>query len=195
MPGATFGTRMVSALEKAKSGRATMTITRGSAKTALTMEFAVGPGGAMQAHATLGGGAAGATGTEVVVVDGASYVKLPKAVGGKTWVKLPTGGASVAPDPTAIAKSFSTAEVVYVGEENALRHYTITTSGVGAGTVQAYLDAQGRPARFTGQVAGSTLDATYSDWGAPVTVTAPPASQVTTSLGSLGSLGSTGAMG
>lgn len=183
VPGTTFGTRMLAAMRAAGSGRATMTITQGTGTTTLAMDFVFGSAGAMQAHATMSGGALGGSGTEVVVTDGATYVKLPKAVGGKTWFKTTGANAAAAADPTALAKTFSAAKVVFVGTEGGLQHYTITTTGVGAGTVQAYLDAQGRPSKVTGSVAGSTLRATYADWGTPVTVTAPPASQVTTTMG------------
>lgn len=182
VPGATFGTGMVSALQKAGSGRATMTVTQGSSRTSLQMEFAFGSGGTMRAHATMSGGLTGATGTEVVIADGATYVKLPKAVNGRTWLRTTTANG-VAPDPASIAKSFSGAKVVYVGQEGDLRHYTVTMGGASAGTVQAYLDDRGRPSRFTGKVGAVGLDATYSDWGTPVTVTPPPASQVTTTMG------------
>ena len=44
--------------------------------------------------------------------------------------------------------------------------------------VDLWLDDQDRPAKMTTTTSGVTMQVTYSDWGAPVTITAPPADQV-----------------
>ena len=169
-------------MTEAKSGKAALKISGGAAAAAasdFSMEFAFGDDQKMNMHATV----KAATGsTEIIVVGGATYLKLPKAVNGKTWFKSSDAAAAAAADPTAIAKGFAGATVKDVGEEGDLHHYTLQTAGTD-GVLDVYLDQDGRPAKLKGTTSGVTIDGTYSDWGADVSITAPPADQVTSTMG------------
>ena len=94
--------------------------------------------------------------------------------------------------------------VTYVGTDSAGKHYhavlvTAKSSelkGLPASTklpktmaYDAWLDSQGRFSKFVVSVPKYLkLTATYTDYGAPVHVTAPPASQITAMPGSNASL-------
>ena len=57
-------------------------------------------------------------------------------------------------------------------------------------TLTSTLDAKNRPTKTVMQVGGKTMmTMTITDWGTPVTITAPPSSDVTTAPKDLGSLG------
>lgn len=178
--GSTFGKDLSAAMVNAKTGRSTATIDAGTASTAtpglsgttqVTMEFAFTAAKAMNMHATLKNGA---NATEIIVVDGYTYIKLPKAMAGKSWSKTKADSLGDAADPLAVTKAFAGATVTEVGD----KHYTVKPATGGA--LDVYLDGDGRPTKVSGQVSGAKYEGTYSDWGSAITITAPPADQVAT---------------
>ncbi len=183
-----LGERMAQAMVAAKSGKGTATAS-GVASLDLVMEFVFVDPTKMDMHATM---KTSGMNLEMVVKGGVFYMKgLPTAAtGGKAWIKADPNGTDAFSkqmssqlqsigDPRQITKSLSGGTAKLVGEENGLRHYTVT----GAPQVTAmevYLDKDERPAKFVVTASGITATAEYSDWGVPVTITEPPADQVGT---------------
>lgn len=172
--------------------------------------------------------------SEVRVVGGKAYAKLPAAMAGvlhgKTWVALSvpagaTGGAGAAlgggvtdqlsllgdvsssvrrvgaPGATTVGGAATTQYLAQLDRTKVLARDGLKAAGPAAGALPAtipvhvWIDAQGRTRRLTltvtarpsGSASAVTVAVTetLSDFGRPVSVTAPPASQ-TTDLGSLG---------
>lgn len=182
-----FGTNLTNAMVDAKSGKASMKLDMSGAAGAtpapgltgamdMTMEFVYNAKKQMNMHATIN---TGAQKLEMVVVDGVSYMKSPTPIGGKAWLKLPASQALTdAADPLAVAKGFEGATVKLVDEKDGLKHYTVSGIAGEQGAMDVYVDGDGRPARMAVNAAGAKVNAEYTDWGAAVTVTAPPADQV-----------------
>lgn len=140
----------------------------------------------------------GGEGLELLIVDGVSYLKdpTPKA-GGKPWMKLDPNGKDMVSvmlggivtllgDPTLmISSGWDAAKVTKVGVEGDLARYQATGLGSSAQAADLWLDSLDRPVKVTATspraTAGTTpdtMEVVYSDWGAAITVTAPPADQV-----------------
>lgn len=88
-------------------------------------------------------------------------------------------------DPTFLfSKGWDKAAATKVGVEGGLTHYRV--SGLEKGqAADLWVDGQDRPMKLTATspgasagASGGTVEIVYSDWGAPITVTAPPADQV-----------------
>jgi len=183
-----LGDRMAQAIVDAKSGKGKATAS-GAASLNITMEFVLVDPTKMDMHATM---STSGTNLEMVVKGGVFYMKgLPSAAtGGKPWIKAEPNGTDAFSkqmstqlqslgDPRQMTKAFAGGTAKLVGEEGGLRHYTVTGTSSGA-NVDVYLDKDDRPAKFVVTASGVTASAEYSDWGAPVTVTEPPADQVGT---------------
>lgn len=195
--GSSLAARMNKAYADAKSGKMTMAITpskttsgAASATGPVTMvtEFLTNSAGQMDLKMSMG--AAGET-MEVLLVSGTMYVKMPTAKAGKPWLRIDSNGSSPIAqqlkkslddaDPRRASKAYDGATVTLVGNSGGISQYQL--SGVaGAPGVQTLMwieDATGRPQRITTQTAEGSADITFSDWGAPVTIAAPAADQVT----------------
>lgn len=193
-----LSTRVSAALASAKSGRAKMTVAttdkNGKPQTMTsTSEFVVVRDKTNVKTAI----AAGSDTLELLIVDGASYLKdpAPKA-GAKPWLKLDPNGKdlmslllgsifTLVGDPTFLfSKGWDKAAATKVGVEGGLTHYRV--SGLEKGqAADLWVDGQDRPMKLTATspgasagASGGTVEIVYSDWGAPITVTAPPADQV-----------------
>lgn len=184
----TFGADLVAAMVAAKSGRATMSVDTagatgataapgGSDSLSMTMEFAFNAAKQMNMHAT---GDSGGQPFEMVVVDGISYVKSATPVNGRSWLKLPASAELTnATDPIAMASGFAGATITKVGTDSGLTRYSLSGATGQTGDMDVYLDASGRPAKMVMNSSGVKVNAEYKDWGAAVSLSAPPADQVT----------------
>jgi len=183
-----LGDRMAKAMVAAKSGKGQATAT-GTASLDMTMEFVFVEPTKMDMHANM---KTSGMNLEMVIKGGTFYMKgLPAGVtGGKPWIKADPNGTDPFSkqmstqlqsmgDPRQITRSFSGGTAKLIGQEGDLTHYTVTGAPGGA-TVEIYVDKQDRPAKFVVTASGITANVAYSDWGAPVTVTEPPADQVGT---------------
>ena len=197
--GTVIASRMVEALTKAGSGRATITSEGGSAAAAsmnAKSEFSIGSDGQTSTKATLS--VAGVS-MELISVGAMVYIKSPalKASNGAPWVKIDPNGTDTisksmggqlkaATDPRAQIEAYKGSTATFVAMEGDLSHYSLTgLGGVTADStkVDMWLDGQDRPAKTSVVTSGLTLMSTYTDYGAPITVTAPPADQVGTYAG------------
>lgn len=199
-PDGPLGARLSAALASAKSGRAKMTVATtdksGKPQTMTsTSEFVVvGDQRNVKTSIAVGGDT-----LDLLIVDGATYLKDPAPkTGAKPWLKLDPKGKdlmsllmgsifAVLGDPTVLLSSgWEKAAVSKVGVEADLTHYRI--SGLEQGqAADLWVDGQDRPMKLTATTPGATAGASggqmeivYSDWGAAVTVTAPPSDQVGT---------------
>ncbi|MET8757775.1 hypothetical protein [Lentzea sp. NPDC004782] len=134
---------------------------------------------------------------EVRIVDKAGYVKLPKAAGagGRAWVKVTADGktdkvigayldAAELSDPSQLIAQIQKSGKVAGSEQATLdgkqvTHYRVDVEA----TVSAelWVDGDGLPARITETFSGITsqsITVDYRDWGAAVSIQAPPADQV-----------------
>lgn len=195
--GAVLASRMVEALTKAGSGKATITTEGGTGAAANAMtgttEFSIGADGQISSKGTIN--AAGLS-MDVIAVGGVVYLKSSaiKASNGAPWVKIDPKGTDTisktmgsqlkdATDPRQQIEAYKGSTATFVGTEGDLFHYTLSGLGgatAGAVAIDMWLDGQDRPAKTTVSSSGLKFVSTYSDFGAPVTVTAPAADQVGT---------------
>ncbi len=195
--GAVLASRMVEALTKAGSGKATITTEGGTGAAAAaitgTTEFSIGSDGQMASKASL---TAAGLSMDVIAVGGLVYIKSAalKASNGAPWVKIDPNGTDTisktmggqlkgATDPRQQIEAYKGSTATFVGTEGDLNHYTL--SGLGGATAAAvgvdmWLDGQDRPTKTTVAASGMKIVSTYTDYGSPVRVTAPPADQVGT---------------
>ncbi len=158
-------------------------------------EFVTTSGGSRSARSTFEAGAQGTM--DLVMVDTVIYLKnsSPKP-GQKAWTRLDPAGKdpmsamlgglfAAFGDPGAMVTSgWSTATLTKVGASAGVTEYDVVgMTGTENSRVKVWLDAQDRPAKFTlvdtsptSRLASAEL--TFSDWGAPITISAPPADQV-----------------
>ena len=197
--GSTLVTKMTDAMMKAGSGTMTMEMVgSGASASAQQMstkaKFAVS-GSTMNVQATMG---IMGQQMELISLDGVMYLKSQLfAASGKPWIKVDPNGTDafskqMAPtlrqsaDLRASLEVYKGSTATLVDTSSGLRHYrlsgvTVTISPTAAPMsqkVDLWLDDQDRPAKMTTTTSGVTMQVTYSDWGAPVTITAPPADQV-----------------
>ncbi len=197
--GSTLVTKMTDAMMKAGSGTMTMEMVgSGASASAQQMstkaKFAVS-GSTMNVQATMG---IMGQQMELISLDGVMYLKSALFAGsGKPWIKVDPNGTDafskqMAPslkqsaDLRASLEVYKGSTATLVDTSSGLRHYrlsnvTVTISPTAAPVsqkVDLWLDDQDRPAKMTTTTSGVTMQVTYSDWGAPVTITAPPADQV-----------------
>ncbi len=132
----------------------------------------------------------GAQNVELILVDGTAYMSSPTAPG--TYTKIAASQVSqtinnMSPADQIAAMKSSITSVTMVGSENvggaAADHYKYQASANGAPmTGEVWIDAKDRPVQAktvvttNGQSFGTTM--TYSNFDAPVTITAPPADKV-----------------
>ncbi len=110
---------------------------------------------------------------ESITVDGVNYIKNP-APTGKPWLKYASTSNGPGDDPSQIFSSFSAAKITKIGQEGELTKYQVVGATAQKGDVFVWTDSQGRPAKV--QASGALT--TFSDWGAAITIVAPPADQV-----------------
>ena len=145
-----------------------------------------------------------ATPVQSVVIDGNQYMNMGE-MSGNMWIKMDTAtdpSLAASADPVQQLRAFRSAvtDVTEVGKEDVngvdTTHYTVTvdttkmttdaTSTAGLPptmTYEIWLDGEGRTAKMvidltSAGVAGSTT-MTFSKFGEPVTIVAPPADQIT----------------
>jgi hypothetical protein len=153
------------------------------------MDFKAKPakGSFTLSSSTLGGGS-----IAMLMVDDAMYLKaqqfgpkyLKVSMAGKNNLASRAGLGSL--DPTAMFDSLAdrVAGGTYVGKESldgaSTDHYTFSLDKAAGSpaTMQAWFDSDGRYRQIRAVSGGNTVTETFSDWGEPVTVTAPPAAQV-----------------
>jgi hypothetical protein len=199
--GTTLVSKMTDAMMKAGSGTMTMSTTGGGATAGAgamntVSKFAVS-GTTINVQATMG--IAGQQ-MEIISVDGVGYIKSSLfASSGKPWVKLDPNATDAfskqmassmkqSSDVRAALEIYKGSTATLVDSSGGLRHYKLTNVMVTVSptvapinqTVDLWLDDQDRPAKSTVVTSGITVEVKYSDWGAPVTITAPPADQVGT---------------
>jgi hypothetical protein len=191
LDGSGIATKMITALAKAGSGRFDMVSSGSAGGQQVTMtaksEFVVVNGG-MDSKATMT--IAGGT-MDVISVGGVMYMKgVFKAKNGKPWVKIDPNATDsfskqMAPQLKSAADLRSQVEVyqgstaTLVGTDAGVRHYRLT--GVSSAPTQPfdiYLDSQDRPVKVTTSSSSVDMTITYSGFGEPVTVSAPPDDQV-----------------
>jgi len=183
--GADLGRKISDAMAAARSGRAVMSSTGSLALTGRT-EFVFVDPTHIDSHATM---TIGPQSLELVSKGGQLYMKgLPTGTtGGKPWVRIDpngtdpvskamAGAAQQAGNPQAMADAFKGSSATVVDAAAGQTHYRLSGGDTGAGDL--YVDGQGRPVRFLAEASGTRVEVAYSDWGAPVTVTEPPADQV-----------------
>jgi hypothetical protein len=196
--GSVLGMRITDAMAKAGSGSMTMDLgSQGKASGTFRMS-----GNTLDQQLTME--IQGQT-LQVVSIGGLVYLKgIPG--GSKPWVKIdPRGddplsqmfgrmaGGSGANDPRQIVKALAGTKATLVSQSAAGSVYDVTldpskllsgtaTSAptVGPVTARYTLDKQNRPTEMTVDVQGEKVKITFSDWGVPTKIAAPPASQVGT---------------
>lgn len=185
-----LATRISDAMVKAKSGKGRISTTGGSsaANVTGTLQFAIN-GATTQAQGSFT--VSGMT-LEIVTKDSLVYIKgLPtQMTGGKPWVKIDPKGTdtlsksmaqlgSNTGDPRALVDSFKGGKATVKSKNGGLTTYDVTgATALAGGTLEVTVDDHSLPSTFKVTTAGVTVIAEYSDWGAPVTITAPPADQV-----------------
>ena len=198
--GTTLVTKMTDAMMKAGSGTMTMEMAGGATASAQQMstkaQFAVS-GQTMNVHATMG---VMGQQMEIISLDGVMYLKSQMfASSGKPWIKIDPNGTDafskqMAPtlkqsaDLRASLEVYKGSTATLVDSSGGLRHYRLSnvmvtiapTAAPVTQNVDLWLDDQDRPAKMTTTTSGVTMQVTYSDWGAPVTIAAPPADQIGT---------------
>jgi hypothetical protein len=84
---------------------------------------------------------------------------------------------------------YAGATVTLVDTTNGVSHYKLTgltgapaatgsTAGAAPQSVDVWMDSQDRPTKMTVTAPGANVEVTYSDFGSPITVEAPPAADV-----------------
>ncbi len=119
----------------------------------------------------------GSQSVEIIHVDGVTY---GKRTGDAMYTKRSgTGSESVAPADLMRKAKGGVTKVTYEGPETIdgvpTDRYLVETTVEGIGTMQVWLDSKDRPVKVS--LSGSTTS-TYSDFDEPVTITAPPASEI-----------------
>lgn len=188
--GKELATKMKAAMEKAKTGKATMAIA-GPASTTADMSFDYSDPSAAKAQMTMTVESLDL----VAVVDGTTvYLKgFPSALtGGKGWVKFDPNGTDElskamkqsmgdAANPNAALDALSGATVKVKSSTADSTTYELTgISGADGATMELTVGSDGLPQKSVVDASGATVTVTYSDWGTPVTVTVPDPSQVGT---------------
>ena len=187
--------RMIDAMVAAKSGRAdTVTNVSGQSVTTTQSFVFTSPTQADSSGSTT---IAGNT-LEIRAVGGKVYMKgLPaQLTGGKTWATVdPNGTDAVSQqlkkagsDPKQTVDAFKNgrATVTAVSGDNTTYQITgVTYGSVSDLTMEITVDGSGRPVTskvtVPSDAAGAaSVTVTYSGWGTPVTVTAPPPDEVGT---------------
>lgn len=186
---------MNKAMTDAKSGKMTMTVVPAAGSGAPTgsmqvlSEFVTNASGQMDMKMSM---TIAGQGIEALLVGGVMYMKMPVAAKpGKPWVKIDSNGTSETArklkatleqaDPRGAAKSYEGSSATLVSSAGGVSHYKIT--GVTGTAAEPHLwieDATGRPQKMTMSLADGNAEISFGDWGAAITVAAPPASQVTT---------------
>ena len=200
------GERVNAVVLAAGSGKAVMTMSGMSSAAASgamegSTEFVV-KGDHMDTKATM---TVMGKSVEVRSIGGIMYMKglLPAAaIGGKTWVKIDPNGTDafskqMAPtlkqsgDVRAQIDMYAGAKVAVVDTTNGVTHYKLTgltadpaastgTASAAPQSVDIWMDAQDRPTKMSVTTPEGNVQVTYSDFGAPITVEAPPAAEVGT---------------
>jgi hypothetical protein len=197
-----LATRMAAAVGAAKSGKSVMTIqgtdkSGKATKMTSTGEFVVaGSGVNIRSVMDTGSGA-----LEFSIVDGVTYMKNPSAKPtDKPWVKIDPNGKdlmsvmfgaivqSMGNPAQLVLKGWEGATVTPVGTDGVLKQYQVTGLKGGDGMdVRVWVDGQDRPAKMTmtkaatsGASSADSIVVTFSDWGAAITISAPPADQIGT---------------
>ena len=183
--GADLGKKIAAAMLAAGSGRATVSSTGAIAVTGQT-EFLFVDATHLDTHATL---KFGQQSLETVFKGGQLYIKglPPASSGGKPWVRIDpkatdpvskamAGAVQQAGSPQSLSDAFNGSSATVVDTANGQTHYRLTGGQTRSGDL--YVDGQNRPVRFLADASGTKLQVAYSDWGAPVTITVPPADQV-----------------
>ncbi|MEO7058094.1 MAG: hypothetical protein ABI083_00075 [Lapillicoccus sp.] len=187
-----LATRISDAMVKAGSGKGKITSSGGSAATQTngSLAFSI-EGSTTKAQGTFT--LAGQT-MEIVTTGKVIYLKgLPTQMsGGKPWVKIDPQGTDALSksmaqlgtntgDPRALVDSFKGGQATVKSKTATTTTYAVTgATALAGGTLDVTVDAQDLPSTFTVTTSGVTVTAEYSDWGAPVTITEPPADQVGT---------------
>ena len=187
-----LATRISDAMLKAKSGKGKISTSGGSAATNATgsLQFAI-EGSTTRAQGSFT--VAGMT-LEIVTAGGVVYLKgLPvQMTGGKPWVKIDPKGTDALSksmsqlgnstgDPRALVDSLKGGKATVKSTSGGLTTYEITgATALAGGTLEVTVDRKDLPSTFKVTTSGVTVTAEYSDWGVPVTITAPPADQVGT---------------
>lgn len=140
----------------------------------------------LDTHATL---KLGQQSLETVSKGGQLYIKglPPASSGGKPWVRIDpkatdplskamAGAVQQAGSPQSLSDAFNGSSATVVDTANGQTHYRLAGGQTGSGDL--YVDGQNRPVRFLADASGTKVQVAYSDWGAPVTITVPPADQV-----------------
>lgn len=118
----------------------------------------------------------------VIVLGGNAYVK-GFGIGSKPWIKVtPTSTGPLAqglkPLLTITQGAPLSDSVQWTVTATSASGSTVTSSPANGTTVTDRFDSKGLPISTVVRSAAGTKTDTYSDYGKPVTVTAPPASQV-----------------
>lgn len=195
--GAELGAQMRDAMVKAKTGKASMTMAgtgAGQIKADTVFEYVDENTTNSQANMTM-------SSLDIVAVmsGGAIYIKgLPtQLTGGKPWVKVDPNGddpiskslgesLSQGSGPDSVVKGLQNATVTVKDVSDGATTYHVT--GLSAGTATAAagsamdlkVGADGLPISSEVTVSGVTVALTYSDWGAPVSITVPAAGDIGT---------------
>lgn len=187
---AVLATRISDAMVKAKSGKGKISTTGGpaAATTTGTLQFAI------DGSTTLAQGSFTVSGMtlETITKGGVIYLKgLPaQMTGGRPWVKIDPKGTDPLSktmaqlgdnngDPRALVDSFKGGKATVKSTRGDTTTYAITgAKALAGGTLEVTVDGRDLPSVFTVTTSGVTVTAEYSDWGAPVSITEPPADQV-----------------
>ncbi len=195
--GAVLGEKVLTAMEKAGSGR--MTLDGAGATSSGVFEI---DNGTFDQQVTTE--VAGQT-VEILSVGGAIYLKgIPNQ--DKEWLKIdpqgtdpisqlaaPLTGALDLSDPRSMVKAFAGTTATVVKADGTTTTYEMTvdpvkllgdlakTAGVALPVTVTYvLDSDDRPVSATSDVGGQSLTLNYSDWGTDVMIEAPDPSKVGT---------------
>ncbi|HPZ49600.1 MAG TPA: hypothetical protein PLA44_07070 [Propionibacteriaceae bacterium] len=123
---------------------------------------------------------------EMILVDGQAYMTSPTAPG--KYIKLPSDQVASTVNNLDLAQQInqlksSITTVTFVGSENVggapADHYQYKATASGTPiTGDIWFDARDRPVQAKTALAQGATTLTYSNFDAPVTITAPPADQI-----------------
>lgn len=193
---------MSKAMIAAKSGKATMSMAGSGVNMSGSSQFIYTTPTQADTTATM---SIMGLNLELVSAGGVMYMKgLPTQMsGGKPWVKIdPNGSDEMSKalreagggngNPQAVVDALKGGTATVVDTNGANTHYRITgfaavgasgtsgTSGASGATMDLTVDSKNLPVTSVVEASGAKVSVEYSDWGTPVTVTAPPADQVGT---------------
>lgn len=191
LDGTGIASAMVMASLKAGSGSFDMKTTSTANGATVTMtgtsQYVV-VNGAMDSEATMSFN--GVT-MDMINVGGVMYIKgMFTSKDGKPWVKIDPEGTDslskqLAPtlkqsaDLRTQVEMYKGSTATLVDTVNGVRHYRLVgVAGAPTQPFDIYLDDQDRPVKVTTTSASMDMTVTYSGYGKPVTVKAPPASLV-----------------